>query len=69
MEIFGGLTVILSILLLFLFLSWLILPYVVFSMKGQVDRILVILEDMDKKLKYLENRAKDSDSARNEPSE
>ncbi len=69
MEIFGGLTVILSILLLFLFLSWLILPYVVFSMKGQVDRILVILEDMDKKLKYLENRAKDSDSSRNEPSE
>lgn len=69
MEIFGGLTVILSILLFFLFLSWLILPYVVFSMKGQVDRILVILEEMDKKLKYLETRAKDSGNARNEPSE
>jgi hypothetical protein len=69
MEIFGGLTLILSILLFFLFLSWLILPYVVFGMRGQVDRILGILEDMDKRLKSLENWTKESDRARHEPPE
>ncbi len=69
MEIFGGLTVILAILFFFLFLSWLVLPYVVFSMKGQVDRILLILEDMDKRLKYLKNRAKHADNALHEPGE
>jgi hypothetical protein len=69
MEIFGGLTVILSILLFFLFLSWLILPYVVFSMRGQVDRIVGILEDMDKRLKSLENWTKESDRTCHEPPE
>ncbi len=61
MEIFGGLTVMLSILLLFLFLSWLVLPYVIFSMKGQVDKILGILEDMDGRLKSLEDRLKETE--------
>ncbi len=69
MEIFGGLTVVLSILLFFLFLSWLILPYVVFSMKGQVDRILGLLEDMDKRLKSLENSIKESGISRSESAE
>ncbi len=69
MEIFGGLTVILSILLFFLFLSWLILPYVVFSMKGQVDRILGMLEDMDKRLKSLEDSIKEFGISRSEPPE
>lgn len=61
MEIFGGLTVMVSILLLFLFLSWLVLPYVIFSMKGQVDKILGILEDMDGRLKSLESRLKETE--------
>ncbi len=69
MEIFGGLTVVLSILLFFLFLSWLILPYVVFSMKGQVDRILGMLEDMDKRLKSIESSIKESGISRSKSPE
>ncbi len=62
MEIFGGLTVIVAILIFFLFLSWLILPYVIFSMKGQVERILGILQDMDKRLKSLEEKLKEAET-------
>ncbi len=69
MEIFGGLTVITAILLSFLFLSWLILPYVVFSMKGQVDRILRLLEDIDGRLKSLEERSKKTGHAHSEHQE
>lgn len=65
MEVFGGLTVIVAILIFFLFLSWLILPYVIFSMKGQVERILGILQDMDKRLKSLEERLKKAETPRN----
>ncbi len=67
MEIFGGLAVILSILVFFLFLSWLILPYVIFSMKGQVERILGILENMDKRLESLEKLTKEAKDAPSEP--
>ncbi len=66
MEIFSGLMVILAILLFFLFVMWLILPYVIFSMKGQVDRILSLLEKMDTRLTALEDSMKKAGQLRNE---
>ncbi len=56
MEIFGGLMVMLSILGFFVIVAWLMLPFVVFSMKGKIDRMTDLLEDMDKRLKTLERR-------------
>ncbi len=55
MEIFGGFMVMLSILGFFLAVLWFILPFVIFSIKGKVDRMLCLLEDMDKRLHALEH--------------
>jgi hypothetical protein len=54
-EIFGGLIVMLSILGFFLAMLWFILPFVIFGIKGKVDSMLSLLQDMDKRLKVLEH--------------
>ena len=54
MEIFGGFMVMMSIISLFLAVVWLIMPFVVFAIKGKQDRTLEVLEGVDKRLAALE---------------
>jgi hypothetical protein len=56
MEIFGGFMVMVSILGLFLAVVWLIMPFVVFAIKGKQDRSLEILEGIDKRLAAVEHK-------------
>ena len=56
MEIFGGFMVMVSILGLFLAVVWLIMPFVVFAIKGKQDRSLEILEGIDKRLAQVEQQ-------------
>ena len=55
MEVFGGFMVMMSIISLFLAVVWLIMPFVVFAIKGKQDRTLEVLEAIDKRLAVLEN--------------
>jgi hypothetical protein len=54
MEIFGGFMVMMSIISLFLAVVWLIMPFVVFAIKGKQDRSLEILEGLDKRISEIE---------------
>ncbi|MEI7817746.1 MAG: hypothetical protein WCI45_11220 [Desulfuromonadales bacterium] len=54
MEIFGGFMVMMSILSLFLAVVWLVMPFVVFAIKGKQDRTLEVLEAIEKRLALLE---------------
>jgi hypothetical protein len=54
MEIVGGFMVMMSILGLFLAVVWLIMPFVVFAIKGKQDRTLEVLEAIEKRLTALE---------------
>ncbi|MDD2541114.1 MAG: hypothetical protein PHH28_08715 [Desulfuromonadaceae bacterium] len=54
MEIFGGFMVMMSIISLFLAVVWLIMPFVVFAIKGKQDRTLEILEAIEKRLAIIE---------------
>jgi hypothetical protein len=56
MEIFGGFMVMLSILGFFLAVLWFILPFVVFAMKGKLDRVCELLETVDLRLAGIEQR-------------
>lgn len=56
MEIFGGFMVMMSIISLFLAVIWLIMPFVVFAIKGKQDRTLEVLEGIEKRLATLEAR-------------
>jgi len=56
MEIFGGFMVMMSIIGLFLAVVWLIMPFVVFAIKGRQDRSLEILELIDKRLAGMEQQ-------------
>jgi len=56
MEIFGGFMVMMSIIGLFLAVVWLIMPFVVFAIKGRQDRSLEILEGIDKRLAVVEQQ-------------
>ncbi len=58
MEIFGGFVVMMSFISLFLAVVWLIMPFVVFAIKGKQDRTLEILESIEKRLAALEDRMK-----------
>jgi len=68
-EIFGGFMVMLSILGFFLTVLWFILPFVIFGIKGKVDRMCCLLEDMDKRLETLEQMIGRKESALPESSE
>ena len=56
MEIFGGFMVMMSIISLFLAVVWLIMPFVVFTIKGKQDRMLEVLDGIDRRLATLEKR-------------
>jgi hypothetical protein len=56
MEIFGGFMVMVSILGFFLAVLWFILPFVVFAMKGKLDRVCELLETVDQRLAAIEQR-------------
>jgi len=56
MEIFGGFMVMASILGFFLAVLWFILPFVIFAMKGKIDRIYELLEKMDRRIEAMEGR-------------
>lgn len=50
MEIFGGFMVMMSILSFFMAVVWLIMPFVVFTIKGKLDKTLDVLADVEKRL-------------------
>jgi flagellar biogenesis protein FliO len=55
MEVFGGFMVMMSIISLFLAVVWLIMPFVVFAIKGKQDRTLEVLEAIEKRLTVIES--------------
>ena len=57
MEIVGGFMVMMSIIGFFLAVIWLIMPFVVFAIKGKQDRTLEVLEAIEKRLGALEARS------------
>jgi len=59
MEIVGGFMVMMSILGFFLAVVWLIMPFVVFAIKGKQDRTLDVLENIEKRLTAIEARLKE----------
>ena len=67
MEIFGGFMVMLSILGFFLTVLWFILPFVIFAMKGKLDRACELLENMDRRLAVLEGQLNVSGLVREQP--
>ena len=56
MEIVGGFMVMMSIIGFFLAVVWLVMPFVVFAIKGKQDRTLEVLESIEKRLAILEAR-------------
>jgi hypothetical protein len=54
MEVFGGFMMMLSIIGFFLTVIWFILPFVIFNIKGRVDRTLFLVEEMEKRLSAME---------------
>jgi hypothetical protein len=54
MEVFGGFMMMLSIIGFFLTVIWFILPFVIFNIKGRVDRTLFVVEEMEKRLSAME---------------
>lgn len=56
MEIFGGFMVMMSILGFFLAIIWLIMPFVVLTIKGKQDRTLDLLENINARLTALEQQ-------------
>jgi len=57
-EIFGGFMVMLSIIGFFLTVIWFILPFVIFSIKGKVDRTLILAEETERRLAAIEELLK-----------
>ncbi len=54
MEVFGGFMVMLSIVGFFLTVIWFILPFVIFAIKGKVDRCEERLEAIERRLTVME---------------
>ncbi|HJV34172.1 hypothetical protein [Geomonas sp.] len=54
MEVFGGFMMMASIIGFFLTVIWFVLPFVIFNIKGRVDRTLAVVEEMDRRLAALE---------------
>lgn len=63
MEVFGGFMMMLSIIGFFLTVIWFILPFVIFNIKGKVDRTLFMVEQLDKRLTALELSLKEQEGA------
>jgi len=56
MEIFGGFMAMMSMATLFLAIVWLIMPFVVFAIKGKQERTLELLEEMRGQLSTLQKQ-------------
>jgi hypothetical protein len=56
MEILGGFAVMMSILCFFMAVVLLITPFVVFAIKGKLDRTLEVLAGIEKRLGDMEAR-------------
>ena len=56
MEIFGGFMMMVTIIGFFLTVLWFVLPFVIFGIKGKVDRSVELLEQCDRRLAELERR-------------
>jgi len=56
MEIFGGFMVMVSILGLFVVIVWLLMPFVVFAIKGRQDRSMEMLEALDERLAAMQQQ-------------
>jgi len=54
MEIFGGFMVMMSILSFFMVVVWLVMPFVVFAIKGKLDRTLELMEKIEKRTSDIE---------------
>jgi len=66
MEIFGGFMVMMSIISLFLAVVWLIMPFVVFAIKGKQDRMLEVLEAIEGRLAALEAHTRTAEPERDQ---
>ena len=49
MEVFGGFMMMVSIIGFFLAVIWFIVPFVIFNIKGRVDRTLFLVEQMERR--------------------
>lgn len=56
MEVFGGFMMMASILGFFLTVIWFVLPFVIFSIKGKVDRTVILAEEAERRLSAIEAR-------------
>ena len=56
MEIFGGFMVMMSILSFFMAVVWLVMPFVVFTIKGKLDKALDVLDGVEKRLAGIESQ-------------
>ena len=56
MEVFGGLMTMLGMVWFFLAVIWFITPFVIFAIKGKVDRSHLLLEQLERRLDTLEQR-------------
>jgi len=65
MEIVGGFMVMMSIISLFLAVIWLIMPFVVFAIKGKQDRTLEVMEAIERRLEVLESRLRPVETVQN----
>ncbi|HEX2770355.1 MAG TPA: hypothetical protein VHN12_13850 [Geobacteraceae bacterium] len=59
--VFGGLMVMLFIFGFFLVALWFILPFVIFAMKGKLDRSHMLLENIDRRLAAIEKELRSAD--------
>ncbi|MHB8056861.1 MAG: hypothetical protein ACYDHC_03080 [Desulfuromonadaceae bacterium] len=66
MEVFGGFMVMMSIISLFLAVVWLIMPFVVFAIKGKQDRTLEVLEAIEVRMAALEAALKSCEAGYNQ---
>jgi hypothetical protein len=56
MEIFGGLATIFGMASFFLAAIWFITPFVIFAIKGKVDRSYQLLEQLEQRIAAIERR-------------
>ena len=66
MEVFGGFMMMMSIIGFFLTVIWFILPFVIFNIKGRVDRTLAVVEEMEKRLAVIEQTLQAREACRKE---
>ncbi len=65
-DIFGGFMVMLFMLGFFLAVLWFIIPFVIFAMKGKLDSVHILLEDIEKRIAAIEKGLHPADEARPE---